>query len=115
MARSFGLDERLLHDLAKASRTRCWLFTDVIRYGRISARDAIQNPIEWNLRLRIAVLAGFNQFLGLAQSWGVNEDNVLLFRCWIEEVTGHRRGFYHPMLIIDSDCRGYSHFSGLPT
>jgi hypothetical protein len=38
---------------------------------------------------RIAVLAGFDQLLGLAQSCGVDEHNDLLFRRGVEEVASH--------------------------
>jgi integrase len=33
------------------------------------------------------VLAGVNQLLGLSRGCGVNEDDVLLFRSWIEKVS----------------------------
>jgi len=37
----------------------------------------------------IAGLAGFDQFLGFTESRSVNEDDVLLFGSWVEEVTRH--------------------------
>ena len=35
------------------------------------------------------MLAGLNQSLGFAQSYGLNQDDILMFRSGIEEVTGH--------------------------
>ena len=56
-------------------------------------------------RIRIAVLTGFNQPLGLTQSCSIDENDVLLFWCWVEEVAEHGSGFYHCVLGIDSECR----------
>ncbi len=41
----------------------------------------------------IAVLAGFDQPLGFADSCGVDEHYVLLFQRWIEEVARRGAGF----------------------
>jgi hypothetical protein len=39
------------------------------------------------------VLAGFDELLGFAQSLSVDEHNLLLFRCWVEEVAIHNERF----------------------
>jgi len=38
---------------------------------------------------RIAVLAGFHELFGFAESRRVNKDDVLLFWCGIEEILSH--------------------------
>jgi hypothetical protein len=53
------------------------------------------------------VLAGFDELLGFAQSLSVDEHNLLLFRCWVEEVAIHNERFkllkYEPLksMLID--------------
>jgi hypothetical protein len=70
-------NESLFPNLAAAVRALRWRFKNVIRHARIRTGNAIEDVIKWNLgAIRIAVLSGVNQSLGLLQSCGVDEDNV---------------------------------------
>ena len=47
-------------------RTLPWFLENIVRHFRIGIRDSIENPIEGDFRaLAVAVLAGFDQTLGL--------------------------------------------------
>src|SRR5262249_53872554 len=78
----------LVHIVARTGpRTLRCLFQNVICHAGIGAGDAIEDVIERNFRaIRIAVLAGVDSLLGLAQSRGINQDDASLFWWRIEEI-----------------------------
>jgi len=44
------------------------------------------------------VLAGFDELFGLAQSIGLDKDNLLVFGCWVEEIAIHKGNSKEPNL-----------------
>jgi hypothetical protein len=79
----------LFQNLSAAVRALRRCFKNVIRNAWIWAGYAIKHVIEGNLSsVGSAGLAGLDQPLGLAQSHGVNQDDVLLFGSGVEEIAG---------------------------
>src|SRR5688572_17444673 len=76
------LHQRLLSNLPHAPRALPHpLHENVVRNGGVAAGDAIEHVIKGKFRiLRTAGLAAQDGFLDLAESPGVHEDDVLLFR-----------------------------------
>src|SRR5689334_17462443 len=73
----------------------CRRFQKVVRHGRISTDYPIENPIKGNLRVRIAVLARFNQPLSLPYHRTLNENDNLFLGSWVKEVA-HGAGSLAP-------------------
>jgi hypothetical protein len=68
----------------------CRRLKDVIRHAGIGARDLVENDIEGDLcSIWIATFTRFNQPLGFVQSCRIDEDDVLLFGCGVEELAYH--------------------------
>jgi hypothetical protein len=84
------LNESFFQNLAAAIRALRRVFQNVIRHAGIGAGNAVKDVIEWDFgTFRITVLAGFDQPLGFVQGCSVDEDDVLLFGSWVEEVARH--------------------------
>ena len=65
---------------------------NVIRHTGITACDTIEDVIEWNYGVfLVAVLAGFNQFLGFTHSRFFDEHNDLFLRCRVKEIEEFER------------------------
>jgi len=84
-----GLYESLFQNLTPAVGAGRRRFQNVSN-AWIRSGNAIEDVIERNLgTVRIAAFAGVDESLCFLQNCRVDHDDVLVFRQWIEEISGH--------------------------
>ena len=83
-------DQCLFEDLTPTVRALRRFFENVIGHARIGADELIEYMVERNLGvIHVAMVAGLDHTFGFTQSRDIDEDDVLFFRRWVEEIALH--------------------------
>ena len=83
-------DQRVFENIVATAGAFRRLFQKIIRKGRIVAGNTVENALEGDPgKFRIAVLAGLDERLDLADRRAADQDNIMLSEAGIEEVLFH--------------------------
>jgi len=93
---SLRFDECLFSNSLKAPRTLRWClpgaYSPVTPWIRPS--DPVEDRIQWQFSIRVALFAALDKLLGLARVRFVDQDNDLFFWREVEVIADHGLKFY---------------------
>src|SRR5678815_833356 len=106
--RRLELDQSVFVQVPAAPRALCGsLEDDVLRHGRISIGDAVEDALERDFRVARAPVAPDDETTSLAQHPGIDQDDAEILRRWgCRPGLQHRPADHRCNRVVDSLCCG---------